>query len=167
MHRTITFQMHYNIFIRSTQLHRLLSTHRNYTCRMYQFFIKVKECYVLKFWWKCVALLLMFAQQTFLKMRSILSPRSVSGVGASRHPLGCLSCKGSMDPKTKIFAQNPRLCIQDRHVNGPPEKRPKLCMQDRHLNGPFGENRAFLCIFCTFPKWVFSMARILHTRQTP
>ena len=88
-------------------------------------------------------------------MRSILSPRSVSGVGASRHPLGCLSCKGSMDPKTKIFAQNPRLCIQDRHVNGPPEKRPRLCMQDRHLNGPFGENRAFLCIFCTFQKWVF------------
>ena len=70
-------------------------------------------------------------------MRSILSPRSVSGVGASRHPLGCLSCKGSMDPKTKILAQNPRLCIQDRHLNGPPEKRPRLCIQDRHLNGPF------------------------------
>ena len=78
-------------------------------------------------------------------MRSILSPRSVSGVGASRHPLGCLSCKGSMDPKTKIFAQNPRLCIQDRHVNGPREKRPRLCMQDRHVNGP-PKKRPRLCI---------------------
>ena len=93
-------------------------------------------------------------------MRSILSPRSVSGVGASRPPLGRLSCKGSMDPKTKILAQNPRLCIQDRHVNGPLEifasgdplgclqdrhvngcleKRPRLCIQDRHVNGPLGK----------------------------
>ena len=71
-----------------------------------------------------------------------------------------------MDPKAKILAQNPRLCIQDRHlngpfeifafgdplgclqdrhVNGPPEKRPRLCIQDRHVNGPFeGEHKKWL-----------------------